>query len=135
VRHHTGEVERQRRKEELVSAGWREGTALLDEFVAADTAVEVVHRSAHRPFGLSGWRRCGMRDPAAPPLAPEAEIVDAPWPQTARFERPAIDYAALEAAMAHCDEVIRSAKRTLGRLVTSPAPRHVTTPEPSGLAV
>jgi hypothetical protein len=41
----------------------------------------------------------------------------------------------LEAAMAHCDEVIRSAKRTLGRLVTSPAPRHVTTPEPSGLAV
>jgi hypothetical protein len=75
---------RQRRKEELVSAGWREGTALLDEFVAADTAVEVVHRSAHRPFGLSGWRRCGMRDPAAPPLAPEAEIVDAPWPRCLR---------------------------------------------------
>ncbi len=108
----------------------KSATILLDGFVAADIAVEVTHRSARRLFGLSGMapvrdvttpprRPEAGRGRGRPPLALEAEIVDAPvapLPPVARFERPAIDYAALEAAMAHCDAVIRSTKRRLDGL-------------------
>ena len=37
-------------------------------------------------------------------------------PPLTRFKRPAIDYAALEEAVAQCEQVIRSTKRTLDRL-------------------
>ena len=51
-----------------------------------------------------------------PPLGSEAKIGDAPAAPpspVARFERPSVDYAALEAAMAHCEQAIRSSKRSL----------------------
>jgi hypothetical protein len=40
----------------------------------------------------------------------------APPPPMSRFERPAIDYAALEAAMLECERVIRSTRRSLDGL-------------------
>ncbi len=86
---------------------------MLDEFVREEIAVEVTHRSARRLFGLAGMvpvrdATTGPRRPEAgrghgrPRLIPEVEVVEevpAPSPPTARFERPAIDYAALDAAM------------------------------------
>ena len=100
---------------------------LLDRLVAEEIVVEVTHRSARRLFGLSGM--APVREATAPPrrpepgrgrpsLASEAAIIEAPppLPLAARFERPCIDYAALEAAMAHCEQAIRSAKRTLDGL-------------------
>ncbi len=105
----------------------KSATVLLDGFVAEEIAVEVTHRSARRLFGLRGMApvrdtTTGPRRPepgrgrGRPPLSVETEIVEtpsAPPPPAARFEWPAIDYAALEAAMAQCDEVIRSSKQRL----------------------
>jgi hypothetical protein len=91
--------------------------------------VEVTHRSARRLFGLAGM--APVRDVTAPPRRPEpgrgrgrprlgsadeaaaAAQPPAPLPPVSRFERPAIDYAALEAAMAHREAVIRSTRQTL----------------------
>jgi len=114
----------------------KSATATLDKFVAEEIAVEVTHRSARRLFGLSGMapvrdattaprRPEPGRGRGRPPLASEVEIADAPPPPPpppGRFERPAIDYAALEAAMAHCDQLIRSTKRTLDRLAREKNP-------------
>lgn len=104
----------------------KSAVALLDGFVADAIVVEVTHRSARRLFGLAGM--APVRDVTAPPrrpqpgrgrgrprLVPESDVV-APLPlpslpPLARFERPAIDYAALEAAMAHCEQVIRATRR------------------------
>jgi len=107
----------------------KSATELLDGFVAEAIVVEVTHRSARRLFGLSGM--APVRDVTAPPRRPEpgrgrgrprlglgleaaaAAEPPAPLPPVSRFERPAIDYSALEAAMAHCDAMIRSTRQTL----------------------
>lgn len=100
--------------------------ALLDDFVARGVAVEVTHRSARRLFGLPAMRP--VRDVTTAPRRPvpgrgqgrpseinviEA-IVEAPMlPRRIRSERPQIDYAALEAAMAECERAMREARRVL----------------------
>ena len=109
----------------------KSATDMLDQFVAESIAVEVTHRSARRLFGLAGMTpvrdaTTGPRRPmpgrgrGRPPLAsfqePIPEFPATLPPPFAHFERPAIDYAALEAAMAHCDQVVRSTKRALDGL-------------------
>jgi hypothetical protein len=122
-------------------------TALLDGFVADGIAVEVTHRSARRLFGLSGMAplreattpphrpepgRGRGRPPLAPRFAPhfapdvapeDAALPSSPsLPPVVRFERPAIDYAALAAGMAQCDQVIRDARRRLAGISTDAPP-------------
>ena len=109
---------------------------LLERFVAAEIAVEVTHRSARRLFGLAGL--APVREVTVPPrrpvpgrgrgrprleLPPEAEppLHPSPPPPVSRFGRPAIDYSALEEAMAHCDQVIREARRRLDSVQVEPA--------------
>lgn len=104
-------------------------TELLDGFVAEEIAVEVTHRSARRLFGLHGL--APLRDATTAPRRPvpgrtrgrprrtdAADPVEAPppLPSPGRFERPVIDYAALDAAMAQCNDTIRSARRALDGL-------------------
>ena len=102
---------------------------MLERFVAAEIAVEVTHRSARRLFGLAGM--APIRDAVAAPRRPmrgrgrgrprielsidnpEPVPASASLPPAARFDRPAIDYAALEEAMAHCDRVLRESRRRL----------------------
>jgi hypothetical protein len=100
---------------------------LLDRFVAQGVVVEVTHRSARRLFGLSGM--APMREATIGPRRPmpgrgrgrsprtadrdEEEPPPAALPPINRIEWPAIDYAALDAAMAHCDEVVRNTRRVL----------------------
>jgi hypothetical protein len=105
-------------------------TELLDRFVATEIAVEVTHRSARRLFGLaemapmraasSAPRRPvpgrGRGRPRSEDLPEEMVAPTAPPPPMSRFERPAIDYAALEAAMLECERVIRSTRRSLDGL-------------------
>jgi hypothetical protein len=105
----------------------KSATVMLDRFVAEDIVMEVTHRSARRLYGLAGMTP--VRDATVGPRRPlpgrgrgrpshasfdepTPEIVVPPAP-IARLERPPIDYAALEAAMAHCDEVIRGARQRL----------------------
>ncbi len=106
---------------------------MLDGFVEEEIAVEVTHRSARRLFGLSGM--VPVRNPTTSPrrpepgrgrgrprITPEAEAVEAtptPLPKVTHFQRPAIDYAALDAAMAECDRVVRESRQALQRLVLS----------------
>jgi hypothetical protein len=105
-------------------------TELLDRFVAMEIAVEVTHRSARRLFGLA--EMAPMRAATAAPRRPvpgrgrgrprfddlSEELVapPEPLPPMPRYERPAIDYAALEAAMLECEQVIRSTRRALNGL-------------------
>ena len=105
-------------------------TGLLDDFVGAGIAVEVTHRSARRLFGLAGL--APVREATAPPRRPmpgrgrgrprhetpveEEPVLPVPLPPVVRFERPAIDYGALEEAMAHCDSVIRATRSRLQSL-------------------
>ena len=102
-------------------------TGLLDDFVGAEIAVEVTHRSARRLFGLAGL--APVREATAPPRRPmpgrgrgrprheapveEEPVLPALLPPVVRFERPAIDYGVLEEAMAHCDSVIRATRSRL----------------------
>jgi hypothetical protein len=105
-------------------------TELLDRFVTDDIAVEVTHRSARRLFGLAGM--APVRDITTPPRRPlpgrgrgrprrvedrrpDAPAPPAPHPPVSRFERPAIDYAALEEAMAHVETAIRRTRHDLAR--------------------
>ena len=104
---------------------------LLERFCADAVAVEVTHRSARRLFGLCGLaplreavrppRRPepgrGRGRPRIPPQAPDPEPPAAP-PPLARFERPAIDYSALDAAMAFADQTIRRTRHRLAALRT-----------------
>lgn len=111
-------------------------TELLDRFVAAEIAVEVTHRSARRLFGLAGLvpvrdattgprRSVPGRGRGRPRLEPDAPIAapDAPTPlpPASRFQRPPIDYAALEEAMAHCDQVVLSTRQRLHAPSATPA--------------
>jgi hypothetical protein len=105
----------------------KSATDLLDRFVAAEIAVEVTHRSARRLFGLVGM--APVRDVTTAPRRPvagrgrgrpraeqppETDIAPpSPLSPLTRFQRPPIDYAALEEAMAHCDQVIRETRRRL----------------------
>ena len=106
-------------------------TGLLGSFVTDGIVVEVTHRAKRRLFGLAGL--APLRDGTAAPRRPqpgrprgrprrvEADPVDEPppasLPPTSWFERPAIDYGALEAAVAQCEQRIRSTRRALDRLV------------------
>jgi len=105
---------------------------LLERFCADAVVVEVTHRSARRLFGLSGL--APLREVVRPPRRPEPgrgrgrprilpeasdpePLAASPPPMAplmARFERPAIDYSALDAAMVFADQTIR---RTRYRLV------------------
>ena len=100
---------------------------LIERFVAEEIAVEVTHRSARRLFGLVGMApvRDATMAPRRPlagrgrgrPRAEEQSETDLAPPALlsplTRFQRPPIDYAALEEAMAHCDQVIRETRRRL----------------------
>ena len=109
---------------------------LLDRFCADAVAVEVTHRSARRLFGLAGL--APLREAVQPPrrpvpgrgrgrprLLPEAQEPDvpaAPLPPMTRFERPAIDYSALDAAMAFAEQTIRRTRHRLAALRTEARP-------------
>lgn len=100
---------------------------LLDRFAADGIAVEVTHRAARRLFGLAGM--APVREAASAPRRPEPgrgrgrprhepdqELDERPpvsLPPVSRVEWPAIDYSALEAAMAFADETIRRTRRNL----------------------
>lgn len=112
--------------------------ALLEAFVREDIAVEVTHRAARRLFGLKGvgeevkkvvrppYRPQPGRGPGRPRLElPEQEVAaPAPLPAFVPVARlfPPIDYSGLEAAMAHCEQVIREARRRLGAIARPPSP-------------
>ena len=114
---------------QAVGVSIRAATTMLDEFVGEEIAVEVTHRSARRLFGLAGMvpvrdATTGPRRPepgrgrGRPRLVPEVGVVQeipASPPPIARFQRPAIDYDALEAAMAECDKVVRKAWQNIDR--------------------
>ena len=102
---------------------------LLERFVAEEIAVEVTHRSARRLFGLAGL--APVREVTAPPRRPlpgrgrgrprweeppEPEPPPAPPPPVSHWNRPQIDYSALEEAMAYCDQIIRETRQRLGGL-------------------
>jgi hypothetical protein len=102
---------------------------LLERFVGEEIAVEVTHRSARRLFGLAGL--VPVREVTAPPRRPlpgrgrgrprweeppETELPPAPPPPVSRWERPQIDYSALDEAMAYCDQIIRETRQRLGGL-------------------
>ena len=114
---------------------------LLERFCAESVAVEVTHRSACRLFGLSGLapHRDAVRPPkrpepgrgrGRPPFlieTPDPEPHPAPLPPMTRFERPAIDYSALEAAVAFADQTIRHSRHRLTALERGPATFVLTT--------
>ncbi len=110
---------------------------LIERFVAAGIAVEVTHRSARRLFGLLGMApvrdvttaprrplpgrgRGRPRNEQPPETDPAPPAAPAPLPPMTRFQRPSIDYAALEEAMAHCDQVIRETRRRLQSVADDP---------------
>lgn len=112
----------------------KSATELLDRFVAAEIAVEVTHRSARRLFGLAGL--APLRDAVTEPRRPlpgrtrgrprlepdepfDEPLSPAALPPVQRFERPPIDYAALDAAMMQCELVIRSTRSSLDVLKTA----------------
>jgi hypothetical protein len=110
-----------------ISMSIKNAGMLLERFCVENVAIEVTHRSARRLFGLSGL--APLRDAVRPPKRPEPgrgrgrpaflieatdpEPPSAPFPPMARFERPAIDYSALEAAMAFADQTIRHSRHRL----------------------
>ena len=103
---------------------------LLDRFCADAVAVEVTHRSARRLFGLSGL--APLREVVRPPHRPEpdrgrgrprllaepAELKapSMPLPPITQFERPPIDYTALEAALTFAEDTIRRTRHSFGAL-------------------
>jgi hypothetical protein len=114
----------------------KNAVALLDRFRAEGIAVEVTHRSARRLFGLTGL--APLREAVAPrrrpqpgrgPGRPPHREIEAPEPPpepTAPLlpmrlvERPPIDYAALEAAMAVAEDTVRRARHNLNALRAAP---------------
>lgn len=104
--------------------------ALLEVFVREGIAVEATHRAARRLFALKGLgeeMRAVVRPPRRPEPGrrpgrprrdvPETAPPDAPPPLPAFHPvarlLPPIDYASLDAAMAHADQVIGDARRRL----------------------
>ena len=109
---------------------------LLDEFCAAEIAVEVTHRSRRRLFGLKGM--APLRDAVVPPPRPQpgrgrgrpptvpydAEPLPALLPDRplTPIERRAFDYGDLEQAMAVLDQAIRRTRRALDQRARGEAP-------------
>lgn len=119
----------------------------LERFENDGIVVEITHRSAHRLFAMSNLAplRAATREPkrpepgrrrGRPPLvsnpdtqadddAPEpAEDAPPPVARPLPAERPKIDYSDLEAALAACDQVIRTSKGNLDALQ-----RRINTPD------
>ena len=108
-------------------------TELLDRFVAEEVAVEVTYRAARRLFGLAGLAplRAVVRAPDRPdatrrPGRPRREIIDDHMtvavpsrPPLSPAEWSALDYSALEEAMAHLDGVVRRARVSLKALASN----------------
>ena len=115
----------------------KSATALLDGFARDGIVVEVTHRSKRRLFGLASLaplrdgtsaprRPVPGRGPGRPRLAappspeagplPERPAAASPPP---RFERPPIDYEGLDAAMAFCEQAIRTTRQRLAARMTS----------------
>ncbi|HTW29819.1 MAG TPA: hypothetical protein VME92_22030 [Acetobacteraceae bacterium] len=111
----------------------KNAAALLDAFRAAGIAVEVSHRARRRLFGLQG--QAPLRDSVSPPRRPvpgrgrgrppsipfQESVADSPPPQLpllSPIERRAFDYSDLEHWMAHLDQTVRQARRTLQTLVS-----------------
>ncbi len=110
-------------------------TALLQAFQKAGIVVDVSHRAKRKLYGLAGLER--LRDYVAPPRRPQPgrgrgrprleqdPPVAAPVPTLPPITpdpimiRSAFDYADLDAAMAHADQVIRETRLALDRLKTA----------------
>ncbi len=109
---------------------------ILDELLAAGTAIEVTHRSKRRLFGLQGltplqqvvhppYRPDPTRGPGRPRHEIEEDVPEAapsPLPPLTPIERRAFDYTALEEAMAHLDAVVRQSRRALSTLTAGRDP-------------
>ncbi|NPD66364.1 hypothetical protein HN018_23250 (plasmid) [Lichenicola cladoniae] len=104
---------------------------LLDRFLAEGLVVEVTHRHKRRLFGLKALTP--LREGTAPPRRPEpgrnrgrprrqrkdeSDEVAMPAPVLVLdpFQRRAVDYSGLEAAMAYADKAIDRAQRMLKSL-------------------
>ena len=109
----------------------KSATALLDRFVGDGIAIEVTHRSARRLFGLPGMAGVGEvtttprrpmqgRGRGRPPDVSDepADFLQAamPLPPILRLERPPIDYAGLDAAMAHVETTLQRTRENLAAL-------------------
>jgi hypothetical protein len=100
---------------------------ILDELLAAGTAIEVTHRSKRRLFGLLGltplqqvvrppYRPDPNRGPGRPRHESEEDALDVAPPPLAPLtpiERRSFDYTAVEEAMAHLDAVVRTSRFAL----------------------
>ncbi|WP_234730193.1 hypothetical protein [Acidocella facilis] len=107
---------------------------ILEALQAAAIVIEVTHRSKRRLFGLAGL--APLRERVRPPYRPvpgrrpgrpradfepeAAELAPPPLPPLSPLERRQFDYAALDAAMAHLDAVLRDARIALRSLAISP---------------
>ncbi len=107
---------------------------ILDELLAAGTAIEVTHRSKRRLFALA--RLAPLRQVVHPPyrtdpnrgpdrprhdIAEEAEAAPPPLPPLTPIERRDFDYTTLEEAMAHLDAVVRSSRQALHAIMVETA--------------
>ena len=106
---------------------------ILDDLQAAEIAIEVTHRSKRRLFGLKGL--APLRDTVRPPYRPDrdrgpgrprieleheaAPEVSPPLPPLTLIERKAVDYTALEEAMANLDAVLRASRTALRSVANS----------------
>lgn len=105
---------------------------ILDELLASGTVIEVTHRSKRRLFGLQGL--APLRQIVRPPYRPDpnrgpgrprhqledhglednvSDIIPSVLPPLTPIERRTFDYTALEEAMAHLDDVIRTSRLAL----------------------
>jgi hypothetical protein len=126
----------------------KNATALLEDFRAADIAVEVTHRSARRLYALAGL--APLRDQVAPPrrpipgrgrgrprLLPPDEAVPQPDPMPPTpltpLERRQFDYSDIDVAMALADATIRQARRRLEALARLPSTSNDERSRPSEL--
>jgi hypothetical protein len=124
----------------------KSATELLDRIVAKGAAVEVTHRWARRLFGSAP-----LRDVVQPPVRPDPsrrpgrsrhETIDdntaaevPSLPPVSPIVRPALDYSALEEAMAHLDAAVRRARVSLSCLTPNadrPAPASSDAPSRGG---
>ena len=119
-------------------------TELLDQFITAEVAVEVTHRSARRLFGLKGMAPLGeaVRPPyrpdpnrsrGRPPILTVEEDVAGRavvLPPLAPVERRSFDYSDLEHCMAQLDQVIRQTRRSLDALARVAPARAGSIPTP-----
>ena len=111
----------------ILGVAVKNATRILDELLAAGTAIEVTHRSKRRLFGRQGltplrhvvrppYRPDPNRGPGRPRHEIEEDVPDVerpPLPPLTPIERRAFDYAALEEAMAHLDAVVRASRYAL----------------------